>query len=116
MSGGEWKTAVVAVFTVVGAGTVYALPDNVVQLAQLESIQRRGGEADVPPPRARAVEPALQKRAPDTTGVWYHIRHKNLPRAQAEFDRLQAENPKWSPPDDLRRAVAGQNAMPASPP
>jgi hypothetical protein len=76
-------------------------------MAQIESIQRQDSGVTAPLPQKRDVEPPLSASAPDTTGIWFHVRHDDLPRARDELERLRREHPGWQPPEELMAAVSG---------
>lgn len=63
---------------------------------------------------ALSVPAALASIAPDTTGVWYHIRHQQTALANAELKRLQQRHPDWEPGETLTQAISRLN-HPAQP-
>lgn len=62
---------------------------------------------------ALSIPAVFASPAPDTTGVWYHIRHKQTALANAEFKRLQQKHPEWEPGDALSQAIYSLNHPPA---
>ncbi|HLO76697.1 MAG TPA: hypothetical protein VK196_09615 [Magnetospirillum sp.] len=60
-----------------------------------------GGQYLLRAPRQRATESG----AVDSSGCWYHLKRHDAVAAQHELDRLMAENPDWTPPAELVRAL-----------
>ena len=50
--------------------------------------------------------PLQAAEAPDLTGVWYHIKHKQVALANAEYQRLQNRYPDWQPEESLKQAIS----------
>ncbi|MGE5476369.1 MAG: hypothetical protein ACM3Q1_06920 [Bacteroidales bacterium] len=88
------------------------------QLAQLLDVRTRADQdrrtlsADSGEARARTPNLLSAPRRAgnevgevDSSGSWYHLRRHDAPAAQAELERLKAEHPEWTPPDDLLRAL-----------
>ena len=66
-----------------------------------------------PTPFALTAPALLTSSAPDLTGVWYHIRHKQTDLANAEFQRLKQKYPQWTPDEALSEALEALNRPPA---
>lgn len=96
--------------------TVVATSLSSAAYAQLESIERKGAGSAVPAPSQRRVVPPPANIGVDPSGVWYHIRQKNMGAARAELARLKEENPGWQVPSDLQDAIEGRVAPAASVP
>ncbi|MEG3766341.1 hypothetical protein V5298_07505, partial [Alteromonas sp. 14N.309.X.WAT.G.H12] len=45
---------------------------------------------------------APEQRAPDLTGLWYHINERHIALANSEFQRLQGAYPNWQVPADVQ--------------
>jgi cellulose synthase operon protein C len=82
------------------------------ETAQLMGQQhgRQDVEVTHQPPSAQPLDrpaaPAPEAPRPiDTTPIWFHLKRHDLPAAEADMIRLQAEHPEWRAPADLRHAL-----------
>lgn len=56
--------------------------------------------------RQRVAPPAGEEQGAyrvDTTGVYYHLRQRDIPAARRELARLKEEHPGWQPPREMLR-------------
>lgn len=49
--------------------------------------------------------PTIDEQAPDTTGLWFHIRKKQVRLANDELGRLRALYPAWTVPKEILSAI-----------
>ncbi|WP_421132461.1 cellulose synthase subunit BcsC-related outer membrane protein [Alteromonas sp. A079] len=49
--------------------------------------------------------PTIDEQAPDTTGLWFHIRKKQIRLANDELGRLQVLYPAWTVPEEILSAI-----------
>ncbi|MDB2330838.1 cellulose synthase subunit BcsC-related outer membrane protein [Alteromonas sp.] len=49
--------------------------------------------------------PTIDEQAPDTTGLWFHIRKKQVKLANDELGRLRVLYPAWTVPDEILSAI-----------
>lgn len=109
--------AILPLGTTALAADSYTIADSRSILTQILELER--GDQPVTPERQEqevAPErhpdqqvvpdlPAAPAAEVDTRGVWFRIDQGDLARAEAELDRLRAENPDWRPPAQLVEAL-----------
>ena len=77
-----------------------------VQLAQVIDERRSGQDLILKDSRKPDSSRQIPAGRVDLTGLWYHLHHHQTEAAKSELDRLERENPAWTAPPDVMRAIA----------